>query len=139
MNRAKVRPGLALALIVPAVGCDLSSFGPSTPTARFDLQGVVTSASDGYPVEGARVFLDQVGWFTYWGSPPPTDTVVTDSIGRYHLNTRFWCPAIVSVWPPSSYNYFRGSRMECPSLGEVPGKVVNITLTPTQVAATVFD
>ena len=86
-----VRLGLVLALVVPSAGC--IDLGPSTPTQRFDLQGIITSASDGLPVEGSKVFLTLPCpalsiCVSYSGSPPPYDTVVTDAMGRYHLGLR---------------------------------------------------
>ena len=129
-----VRLGLVLALVVPSAGC--VEFGPSprpdTPTQRFDLQGIITSASDGLPVEGSKVFLRQEchGFFCIV-PPPPYDTVVTDAMGRYHLDTRFVCPANFSA-VASGFDQFMGRRMEC---GDPVVLVVNVTLTPcTSVA-----
>ena len=134
-----VRLGLVLALVVPSAGC--GEFGlsprPDTPTQRFDLQGIITSASDGLPVEGSKVSLavPRSGFIfavSYSASPPPPyDTVVTDAMGRYHLDTRFFCPANFSA-VASGFDQFMGRRMEC---GDPVVLVVNVTLTPcTSVA-----
>ena len=129
-----VRLGLILALVVPSAGC--VDLGPSR-TQRFDLQGIITSASDGLPVEGSKVFLTVpcsglplciVSWS---GSRPAYDTVVTDAIGRYHLDTRFFCPANFSA-VASGFDQFMGRGLEC---GGPAVLVVNVTLTPcTSVA-----
>ena len=136
--KGAVRLGLVLSLIVPAAGCDMGVFGPSTPRARFDLQGIITSASDGLPVEDAKVFLDYAlcgGFFCLVTSPlPRKDTVVTDSWGRYHLDTRYYCPARLSVVAIGFAPHI-GGRMECAET--VERGALNATIAPLRFVTTV--
>jgi len=123
---------LALATLPAMIGCDLN-IGPDTPSARFELSGAVTAASDGFPLEGVKLFL------TYTGcgdDPSPlcltsgdlaSDTVSTDPNGRYRLTTRYYCPAGLRAIRQGFAEY-RSPSMMCPA-GGVVTQVFSVALT----------
>lgn len=74
------------------LGCyDLNLFGPDTETGRALRSGTVTSAVDGSPIEGARIWWAYLGWVVGEGAVLQPDTAVTDSGGQYRLETEYYC------------------------------------------------
>jgi hypothetical protein len=95
------RNALLTAVLVAAlcwfVGCDSDVFGPDTPTTRFNLSGVVTSGDTGKPIGGVKVFLDREDFIVDSGALLASDTAVTDQVGNYHLETKYYCSTSIKA------------------------------------------
>ena len=112
-------------------------FGPDTPTARSILRGVVTSADDGSPVPGARVYPVHSGFVSYSGAGITADTAFTDANGRYLLDTQHFCPSQLVVVADSFARSSTGSILTCP--GRTDTLTVDIELPPTAWAQAAYD
>lgn len=77
-------------------GCSPDIFGPDTETGHFVVTGFVTSAFDGAPIEGAKVYPVYFGWLVGGGEVIVPDTAVTDAAGRYRLDTESYCDS--QIW-----------------------------------------
>lgn len=101
----KVRDTVTMFLLTLLVGCS-SILGPGGTHIR--IQGVVTAAGDGAPIQGATV---EVGTMT-WSTDGVFLAVKTDSFGRYSLNfvEEDYCPGSLFVIRASKEG-FRMQRM----------------------------
>ena len=78
-------------VMIALAACDFDIFEP-TPTGHSVRRGIVTSAIDGSPIEGAKVYPVNHGWLV-GGGGIVINTAVTDAAGRYRLDTDHYCGA----------------------------------------------
>ena len=117
-----MRPLLPSAVLLLAlVGCS-NIFGPDTPTGHSVRRGIVTSAVDGSPIEGAEVYPFHYGWTR--GKAPVIETAVTDAAGRYRLDTEHYCGSQLGI------------RAE--DYGAVDSNLSYLTSKPTLTNSTIF-
>ena len=122
----------AMGLAISAMGlaaCDLEIFGPDTPTTHSSVRGVVTSAADGSPIEGAKLYPAPTGWVITSGRRLVSDTAVTDAAGRYALDTEHYCSATVAAEADGYLVVYRGLDLSC--LGTAGTVVFDIVLEPS--------
>ena len=92
-----MRPLLPSAvLLIALVGCsNILGFDQDEPASgRSVLSGTVTSAVDGSPIEGAKVYWGPNtggGLFVRRGTRLVVDTAVADAAGFYRLDTEYYC------------------------------------------------
>ena len=122
-----MRPLLPSAvLLIALVGCS-NIFGPDTPTGHSVRSGIVTSAVDGSPIEGAELYPLYYGWVV--GGGIVIETAVTDAAGRYRLDTEHYCGSQLGA-RAEGYGAVDSnlSYLGCPDTGPL---VVDIVLSPS--------
>lgn len=120
---------LLMVLPMAATSCyDPEFFGPDTEVGQAVRRGTVTSASDGSPIAGARVYWAYFGFIVGNGAVLVPDTAVSDAAGNYRLETQYYCNSQLAaradgfVSRQSSLSY-----LACP---DTQPEVVDIVLEP---------
>ena len=86
-----LRTTLSLLWLFGLTACDTDLWGESE-TAIFRLSGVVTSAVDGDPINGAKIYLAHSGYVFTSKGVIESDTAVANAEGHYHLEAGHYCP-----------------------------------------------
>ena len=100
---------VSLCVVVPFVlACGL--FGPSEPTIR--LEGTVTSADNGSPIDSVRIFVHFTEGFSFNVFDTTVASATTDATGRYALSfgTEGGCKAYILTASDLTVDFASQSR-----------------------------
>ncbi len=130
-----MRPLLPSAvLLIALVGCsNILGFDREEPASgRSVVSGTVTSAVDGSPIEGAKVYWGPNtggGLFVRRGTRLVVDTAVADAAGFYRLDTEYYCASQLVAQADGHVSAAGINFFYCPDIGPL---VANIVLSPLE-------